>query len=546
MDARGGRIADPVHVYVDFTWIERLILDHPVAQRLRYIRQNGLGHLVFPEANSSRFAHSLGTMHLASRFLTAILVNSDDVVRARLCSAMADVVDETAGPVSNYESSLASLPAAATRCIRAHSTCSHHTTQVKVSEQALRLAALFHDLGHLPFSHDFEEGLLSYREGMSPAAKKTSPVEPLFREAGRTGEKLHERLGHGLALVLFNEVFANLIEPQTYEAARVVFDVAYRILADAPKRPANAKEAALTLLHGLVDGELDVDRCDYLLRDGRNYGFEFASYDLERLVDNLRIAERDGAFHLAVRSHGLTALESFTLARFRSYENGVRHHKVAQVGAALRDSIGQTLKRFRNTVEMAQFARDLGRVGSVEKDTPRMSDPEGLLRRFAMYDDGWLMGWLRRLEAESHDLWLQVACWRQPAKSLWKRADEFRAYVGGDIAMWNRDLPRLDDDDQVARWTRESRRLRAEGVLVVRHRFEPWKADPLHEGDSSLLVEISSGKYEPVNRASKLVDSLQDAWEHAVQVHAFVSVGSDIDPREVLRRLPRVESQEDG
>lgn len=114
-DKRGGRIADPVHVYVDFTWIERLILDNPVAQRLRYIRQNGLGHLVFPEANSSRFAHSLGSMHLASRFLAALLANSDDGVRERLSDAIAQVVDETAGAVSAYAPSVAALPAAATR-----------------------------------------------------------------------------------------------------------------------------------------------------------------------------------------------------------------------------------------------------------------------------------------------------------------------------------------------------------------------------------------------------------------------------------------------
>src|SRR5918996_5097785 len=67
----GGRIADPVHGYVDFTGIERVILDHPVSQRLRHVMQNGLACLVFPEAVTSRLSHSLGAMHLASRFLAA-------------------------------------------------------------------------------------------------------------------------------------------------------------------------------------------------------------------------------------------------------------------------------------------------------------------------------------------------------------------------------------------------------------------------------------------------------------------------------------------
>ena len=73
---REGRIADPVHGYVDFTGIERAILDHPVSQRLRHILQNGLAYLVFPEAVTSRFSHSLGAMHLASGFLAAALRNA--------------------------------------------------------------------------------------------------------------------------------------------------------------------------------------------------------------------------------------------------------------------------------------------------------------------------------------------------------------------------------------------------------------------------------------------------------------------------------------
>jgi HD superfamily phosphohydrolase len=43
-----GRIRDPVHGYIAFTAIERALLVHPIAQRLRYVGQSAAAHLVFP------------------------------------------------------------------------------------------------------------------------------------------------------------------------------------------------------------------------------------------------------------------------------------------------------------------------------------------------------------------------------------------------------------------------------------------------------------------------------------------------------------------
>lgn len=53
---------------------------------------------------------------------------------------------------------------------------------ITLAEQSLRLAAFFHDLGHLPFSHDFEYGLTTYWE-RSGAAQ--SSVAELFRHIGK-------------------------------------------------------------------------------------------------------------------------------------------------------------------------------------------------------------------------------------------------------------------------------------------------------------------------------------------------------------------------
>ena len=62
--------SDPVHGFITVPkgTILRLI-DHPYVQRLRRIRQLGLGYLVFPAAEHSRFSHAVGAMELAQRVL---------------------------------------------------------------------------------------------------------------------------------------------------------------------------------------------------------------------------------------------------------------------------------------------------------------------------------------------------------------------------------------------------------------------------------------------------------------------------------------------
>ena len=67
---------DPVHGYLSVAAHERLVVDAPITQRLRRVGQTGLAEMVFPEAKTSRFVHSLGAMHLASRFVVTALENS--------------------------------------------------------------------------------------------------------------------------------------------------------------------------------------------------------------------------------------------------------------------------------------------------------------------------------------------------------------------------------------------------------------------------------------------------------------------------------------
>ena len=102
-------IRDPLWDTIRLDGTAVAIVDSPGFQRLRYIRQLGLAHLVYPGATHTRFDHAVGVHHLAKRALA--------VLRER---GALDVLDER---------DCALIP----------------------------FAALLHDIGHYPFSHALEE-----------------------------------------------------------------------------------------------------------------------------------------------------------------------------------------------------------------------------------------------------------------------------------------------------------------------------------------------------------------------------------------------------
>ena len=116
-------IHDSIWGTVKFTWIECLLIDSPILQRLKDIHQVGLAFDVFPCAHHKRFEHSLGVLTLASRTFDACVTN---------CSGELETFLPTLYDGQSYGA-----------CIRR-------------IRQELRLAALLHDTGHSLFSHASE------------------------------------------------------------------------------------------------------------------------------------------------------------------------------------------------------------------------------------------------------------------------------------------------------------------------------------------------------------------------------------------------------
>jgi HD superfamily phosphohydrolase len=104
-------INDPVYGFIKIPYdIIFDLIEHPLFQRLRRIRQLGLTHYVYPGANHSRFQHAVGAMHLMGQAI--------EVIRAK-----GHAIDEE-------------------------------------EAKAVTIAILLHDIGHGPFSHSLEHSLI--------------------------------------------------------------------------------------------------------------------------------------------------------------------------------------------------------------------------------------------------------------------------------------------------------------------------------------------------------------------------------------------------
>ena len=118
-------IRDPIHVFIRLDSDERKVLDSHPFQRLRHIHQLAMTYLAYPSATHKRFEHSLGVMELASRVFD-VVTNLDNVT------------DETRDLLKPLNA----------------------PDQIAYWRRVIRMAALCHDIGHLPFSHAAEKELL--------------------------------------------------------------------------------------------------------------------------------------------------------------------------------------------------------------------------------------------------------------------------------------------------------------------------------------------------------------------------------------------------
>lgn len=531
--AKAFLIRDPVHGYIQVAAHERILVDHPVTQRLRRINQTGLADLVYPEARTSRFAHSLGAMHLASKFLLASIENAEESDAVEFFAEMegldlfkdvsleTETLDELLF-ADRLEGGGLKAAGAVFRHKKLRQRGMKYRRLLGLAEASLRLAALFHDLGHLPFSHDME---FAFEEYVSQLKQQRKSIPDGFRAL--VGGPPHEVIGHELATL----VFQTLVKSQP-PAVQAAFTIARKILQvhggfyDQPRPNAGVIE----WLHSLVDGEVDVDRADYLLRDARALGFEFAVYDLERLISNLVLVRHNNlGFTTAIEERGFSALESFYVSRSRSNQYLPRHHKVAQIAIAFR----YVTERVVGSDRCRDFRKTLNRLG--EGGAYSKTEAERFLVSFGNFDDTWWFQVLR-FECQSAEILFRacadlILCRKPTLASIWKRKGDLshtqvlslNSYLSESLT----DLPEVRE------------KLRRIEMLALVHRFRPVRIRPTGDnaGESLMLLKTGKKSLIPVTKHSTLIRSLIKAWKKDIHLHVFRLADRTITADETVRLI---------
>ena len=242
-------IRDPVHGDISLSPLEAQVLDFPEMQRLRGIKQLGTASLVYPGCVHTRFDHSLGAGALAKRIVAAVR-ETGTIVDSEL-------------------------------------------------EQIIAVAALVHDVTHIPFGHTLEDERCLF---------------PRHDKGARLTKQLNGVFGERLAAVGLR-------------------DAVTAMLGSDGRAPLWARQ--------IVSSTIDADLLDYLRRDSYFAGLA-QNYD-DRIFRSFIVD--NGQLAINMTKHGMerpdTRSETIQLLRMRYFltERVYYHHTKVAAGAMISKAV---------------------------------------------------------------------------------------------------------------------------------------------------------------------------------------------------------------
>lgn len=412
------QVTDNIHGTIYLSNLESEMISTPYFYRLHDIYQSSTVYMTFPSNRTKRYEHSLGTMELASTILYTAVLNADPNTKEVLFNKLDEYFkqafdliinnfeDQTALYFTKNKELLEELfsngfndkitkenlyndieVAIANGCF-SDSALDYFQYYPMQNEnntknfflyrcllQAIRIIALFHDVGHPPYSHIIEEVLNNLSKEISNFINNGSKNEKYddfnkcmknYSENIKTqtifskltlpdsNSALHERIGLSFLQSAINDTIPNIVKDilisDRSKSCKISSVLYYVLIVEFAISMLVERDLFFKSFHKIVDGVLDADRLDYITRDSQNSGVDWGRIPYKRLINSSKLIylknyegvgldNDEHPFIIAYPEKVTTDIEDLLLTRYKIFERINFHHRCIKTAAALKSSV---------------------------------------------------------------------------------------------------------------------------------------------------------------------------------------------------------------
>ena len=385
-------VNDTVYGHIPYSKFEEKLLQSKIVNRLLFVSQNALAYFAFPSMATKRYIHSLGTMHVASFMFKNSLLNTQLATRHKFLEmAQSEIVNLIKThhlkidlkTLNIYDKTLLNFSFALDKKLE---------VTYLVLLQAVRLAGLLHDIGHLPFSHQTEYALkrlyVSIKKIKEPN-KEQKKFLKFYEKVTQNGALvLHESIGSIYIEMLFKHEL--LMATNNLEGDVVAL---YHLMVTNILNSVEHENFSYATLHDYVASVVDADRIDYINRDLLASGYISNSADFLRLTKEAILIEEEGAFRLSFMSSGLADIEHLIESRFNLYKKVFFTHNIARLDTLLEKVVTHLSKAYlSNPPKDKKIYQSIAMMWQF----PKEENLEKKLDIISQLDENWLISLFKR------------------------------------------------------------------------------------------------------------------------------------------------------
>ena len=261
--------------------------------------------------------------------------------------------------------------------------------------QALRLAGLLHDVGHLPFSHQVEYALKKVYNNLEAKNSKLGEKELEFKEIyEKTTQKsslvLHEAIANELIDTLFQVELPQLLKIKQQDYLKLIHKLTILILQEKVYNGFDFK-----VLHKIISSTVDADRLDYINRDMLASGYIGGANDHIRITKQTILVKDKGIFHLSFLDMGLIDIEHMLEMRFNLYKKVIFNYGIAKTDALLENVVNYLSKKYFATTKKTtseNLTNSISMLWNFLKET----NLEKRLDLVSLLDENWLISLFKK------------------------------------------------------------------------------------------------------------------------------------------------------